>query len=90
MENKYVNTVFKFYFMAVAVLMYYFLTEIINIGIFVTFRHAFALALFGSVFIAFSYFYVGDLADWRLYPCFLLFYFSPAKGGRQRAGTDFC
>lgn len=36
-------------FFAAAVLMYYFLTQIINLGIFVTYRHAFALTI---VFIA--------------------------------------
>lgn len=55
MENKFVQTVFKFYFMAMAVLMYYFLTEVINLGLFVTFRHAFALLLFASAFFAFLY-----------------------------------
>ena len=39
--------------MAVAVLMYYFLTEIINLGLFVTYRHAFALVLFALAFFAF-------------------------------------
>ena len=39
--------------MAVAVLMYYFLTEVINLGLFVTYRHAFALVLFASAFLAF-------------------------------------
>ena len=53
MENKYVQTAFKVYFMAVSVLMYYFLTEIINLGLFVTYRHAFALCLFASAFFAF-------------------------------------
>ncbi len=55
MDNKYVQTVCKFYFMAVAVLMYYFLTEIINLGLFVTYRHALALVLFASAFFAFLY-----------------------------------
>lgn len=55
MENKYVQTVGKFYFMAVAVLMYYFLNEEIQIGLFVTYRHAFALVLFVSAFLAFLY-----------------------------------
>lgn len=55
MENKLVNAVGKVYFMAVAVLMYYFLTEVINLGLFITFRHAFALVLFVSAFIAFLY-----------------------------------
>ena len=53
MENKFVQTSFKVYFVAVAVLMYYFLTEIINLGLFVTYRHAFALVLFASAFFAF-------------------------------------
>ena len=53
MENKFIQTSFKVYFMAVAVLMYYFLTEIINFGLFVTYRHAFALVLFASAFLAF-------------------------------------
>jgi len=53
MENGVVQTSFKVYFMAVAVLMYYFLTEIINLGLFVTYRHAFALVLSGSAFLAF-------------------------------------
>ena len=55
MENKFVQTACKIYFMAVAVLMYYFLTEIINLGLFVTYRHAFALVLFVSAFFAFLY-----------------------------------
>ena len=55
MENKFVQTAFKVYFMAVAILMYYFLTEVINLGLFVTYRHAFALVLFASAFLAFLY-----------------------------------
>ena len=55
MENKFLQTTFKVYFMAVAVLMYYFLTEVINLGLFVTYRHAFALVLFASAFVAFLY-----------------------------------
>ena len=55
MDNKLVQTIGKIYFMAVAVLMYYFLTEIINLGLFVTYRHAFALVLFVSAFCAFLY-----------------------------------
>ena len=53
MENKYLNIAGKAYFMVVAVLMYYFLNEVINLGLFITFRHAFALVLFASAFIAF-------------------------------------
>ena len=55
MENKFVQTAFKVYFILVAVLMYYFLTEVINLGLFVTYRHAFALVLFASAFLAFLY-----------------------------------
>ncbi len=53
MESNLVKTIGKVYFMIAAVLMYYFLTEIINLGLFVTFRHAFALLLFASAFFAF-------------------------------------
>ena len=55
MENKYVTVIGKVYFMAVAVLMYYFITEVINLGLFITFRHAFALVLFVSVLLAFLF-----------------------------------
>ena len=55
MENKFVQSAFKVYFMAIAVLMYYFLTEVINLGLFVTYRHAFALVLFVSAFFAFLF-----------------------------------
>lgn len=55
MEKNFLQTTFKVYFIAVAVLMYYFLTEIINLGLFVTYRHAFALALFASAFFSFLY-----------------------------------
>ncbi len=55
MESKFVQTALKGYFMAVAVLMYYFLTEVINLGLFITYRHAFALVLFASAFLAFLY-----------------------------------
>ena len=55
MDKKYVQITVKAYFMAVAVLMYYFLTEVINLGLFITYRHAFALLLFASAFIVFLY-----------------------------------
>ena len=55
MENRFVQTAFKVYFMAIAVLMYYFLTEVINLGLFITYRHAFALVLFVSAFFAFLF-----------------------------------
>ncbi len=55
MEHKFVQNVGKFYFVAMAVLMYYFLNETISIGLFVTVRHVFALILFVSAFLAFLY-----------------------------------
>ena len=53
MENKLINTSLKGYFVFVAVLMYYFLSETINLGIFITVRHVFALVLFVSAFACF-------------------------------------
>ena len=50
MESKYVQIAYKFYFMVVAVLMYYFLNEVINLGLFITYRHVLALLLFASAF----------------------------------------
>lgn len=55
MENKFAKNACKVFFMLMAVCMYYFLTEIINLGVFVTFRHAFALVLFALAFAAFLY-----------------------------------
>ena len=55
MENKLLNISLKGYFIAVAVLMYYFLTETINLGILVTYRHVFALILFVSAFFCFLF-----------------------------------
>lgn len=55
MENKIFDTVKVFYFMVVAVLMYYFLTEIIDLGVYVTYRHAFALVLAVSAIFSFLY-----------------------------------
>ena len=55
MENRAIKLSLKGYFMAVAVLMYYFLTETINLGIFITYRHVFALVLFASAFVSFLY-----------------------------------
>lgn len=43
----------KCLFMAVAVMMYFFITEEIKIGVYVTFRHAFALMLFAIAFLYF-------------------------------------
>ena len=53
MENKLYEKVLKGYFIAVAVLMYYFITQTINLGLFITFRHAFALVLFVSALLCF-------------------------------------
>ena len=53
MENRLVSASLKGYFIAVAVLMYYFLNETINLGLFVTYRHAFALVLFASALVGF-------------------------------------
>ena len=55
MENRTVQLVIKVYCVAVAVLMYYFLSEEIQIGLFITYRHAFALVLVASTFMAFLY-----------------------------------
>ena len=53
MENNLINRAMKVYFVAAAVLMYYFLVETINLGVFVTYRHVFALVLFVSAAIGF-------------------------------------
>lgn len=55
MENKILDKGIKIYFVAVAVMMYYFLNEYIDIGLHVTFRHAFALVLFGSATLLFLF-----------------------------------
>ena len=55
MENKILQKAKEFYFMAVAVMMYYFLNEYIDIGLHVTFRHAFALVLAASAILLFLY-----------------------------------
>ena len=54
-ENKILEKVKVFYFMTMAVMMYYFLNEYIDIGLHVTYRHAFALVLFGSATLLFLY-----------------------------------
>lgn len=48
MENKILEKVKVFYFMLVAVMMYYFLNEYIDVGLHITYRHTFALVLFAS------------------------------------------
>ena len=53
--NKILNVFKTCYFMAVAVMMYYFLNEAIQVGLFITFRHAFALVLACSAIALFLY-----------------------------------
>ena len=55
MENKILKKAKAFYFMVVAVMMYYFLNEYIDIGLHVTYRHAFALVLAASAIVMFLY-----------------------------------
>ncbi|MBQ3054920.1 MAG: O-antigen ligase family protein [Oscillospiraceae bacterium] len=55
MEHKILAKAKGFYFMVVAVMMYYFLNEYIDVGLHVTFRHAFALVLFASAAALFLY-----------------------------------
>ena len=55
MENKILEKTKTFYFTAVAVMMYYFLNEYIDLGLHVTFRHAFALVLAFSAICMFLY-----------------------------------
>ncbi|MBE6689359.1 MAG: O-antigen ligase family protein [Ruminococcaceae bacterium] len=55
MENKILEKAKAFYFIVVAVMMYYFLNEYIDIGLHITFRHALALVLFGSATLLFLY-----------------------------------
>ncbi len=54
-ENQLTNKIKTAYFVLIATMMYYFITEIINLGIFVTFRHAFALVLAASGLIVFLF-----------------------------------
>ncbi|MBR5296017.1 MAG: O-antigen ligase family protein [Clostridia bacterium] len=53
MESNAFEKVKAVYFIAVAVMMYYFLNEYINLGFHVTFRHAFALVLACSAILLF-------------------------------------
>lgn len=55
MENKILEKVRNFYFMVVAVMMYYFLNEYIDVGLHITYRHAFALVLAFSAILMFLY-----------------------------------
>ena len=55
MENKILEKAKGFYFMVVAVMMYYFLNEYIDVGLHITYRHAFTLVLFFSATLMFMY-----------------------------------
>ena len=55
MENKILKTAKAFYFLVVAVMMYYFINEYIDVGLHVTYRHTFALVLFGSATLMFLF-----------------------------------
>ena len=55
MESKFLQKAKEVYFVAVAVMMYYFLNEYIDVGLHVTYRHAFALVLFFSATLLFMY-----------------------------------
>ena len=55
MENKILEKAKEIYFVVVAVMMYYFLNEYIDIGMHVTYRHAFALVLTFSAILLFIY-----------------------------------
>jgi hypothetical protein len=54
-ENKIIDKTTTFYFMVVAVVMYYFLDEYIDVGLHITFRHTFALVLAFSAIAMFLY-----------------------------------
>lgn len=54
-ENTILEKAKEVYFMVVAVMMYYFLNEYIDIGLHVTYRHAFALVLACSAIVVFLY-----------------------------------
>ena len=55
MENQLTDKIKTAYVILVATMMYYFITEIINLGIFVTFRHAFALVIAASAVVVFMF-----------------------------------
>ena len=55
MENKLIEKAKGIYFLVVAVMMYYFLNEYIDVGLHVTYRHAFALVLAFSAIVLFLY-----------------------------------
>ena len=53
LEQKTVGAVGTVYFIALATMMYYFLTQILYLPVYVTFRHAFALLIVASAFVCF-------------------------------------
>ena len=55
MESTLLEKVKGLYFIVVAVMMYYFLNEYIDVGLHITYRHAFALVLFASATLLFLY-----------------------------------
>ena len=55
MENKILEKAKGLYFVLVAIMMYYFLNEYIDVGLHVTYRHAFTLVLFASATFLFLY-----------------------------------
>ncbi len=55
MENKIIEKAKVVYFMIAAVMMYYFLNEVIDVGLHVTYRHLFALILAFSAIFLFLY-----------------------------------
>ena len=55
MENKILEKAKMFYFLVLAIMMYYFINEYIDLGLFVTYRHAFALGLAVSAVVMFLY-----------------------------------
>lgn len=55
MKNRILEKAKDFYFVVVAVMMYYFLNEYIDVGLHVTYRHAFTLVLFFSATLLFLY-----------------------------------
>lgn len=55
MENKVLQKAKEVYFIIVAIMMYYFLNEVLQVGLFVTYRHLFALVLAFSAILLFLY-----------------------------------
>ena len=55
MESKILEKAKEFYFMLAATAMYYFLNQDIAIGLYITYRHAFALVLVFSAILMFLY-----------------------------------